>query len=297
MLGVRAFFCAAITHLQCKLALQNLLQDLGCLHPNQLERRCTQSAIQNVARKLQPEIDVSLVSDEWKALQSDSDLDSIDKEQRIEHYWNDVFALNARVVTKERCALGDTTICGLRAVKDAVRFYDPVGTQPEKIPVTKAMKAYVRSAHSKYQAKLEQVKIEEAEKREQARQKSYEEDRLRKEKEQMVEKKQTLAHDEESLNTQEKVATDAINQADELLNDATQKLHVAINEPSMNQQSVKVAATMLDVAKTKRVEAMQRLQKINEKQKVLESKKNEAIREGNPIPRSYKNKGWSQWKQ
>ena len=55
-------------------------------------------------------------------------------------------SINARVVTKERCALGDTTICGLRAVKDAVRFYDPVGTQPEKIPVTKAMKAYVRSA-------------------------------------------------------------------------------------------------------------------------------------------------------
>ena len=83
----------------------------------------------------------------------------------------------------------------------------------------------------------------------------------------MVEKKQTLARDEESLNTQEKVATDAKNQADELLNDATPKLHVAINEPSMNEQSVKVAATMLDhVAKTKRVEAMQRLQKINEKQ-------------------------------
>ena len=87
----------------------------------------------------------------------------------------------------------------------------------------------------------------------------------------MVEKKQTLARDEESLNIQEKVATDAINQADELLHDATPKLHVAINEPSMNQQSVKVAATMLDVAKTKRVEAMQRLQKINEKQKVLDS--------------------------
>ena len=99
--------------------------------------------------------------------------------------------------------------------------------------------SYVRSAHAKYQAKLEQVKIEEAEKREQAKQKSGEEDRLRKEKEQMVEKKLTLAHDEESLNTQENVATDAINQADELLNDATQKFHVAINGPSMNQQSVK----------------------------------------------------------
>ena len=57
------------------------------------------------------------------------------------------------------------------------------------------------------------------------------------------------------------------------MNTQFSKLHVAIDEPSMNQQSVKVAATMLDVAKTKRIEAMQRLQKINEKQKVLESKK------------------------
>ena len=89
----------------------------------------------------------------------------------------------------------------------------------------------------------------------------------------MVEKKQTLAHDEESLNTQEKVATDAINQADELLNDATQKLHVAINEPSMNQQSVKVAATMLDVAKTKRVKPMQRLQKIMRNRRCWKAKK------------------------
>ena len=56
-------------------------------------------------------------------------------------------SINARVVTKERCALGDTTVCGLRAVKDAVRFYDPVGTQPEKIPVTKAMKAYIFDLH------------------------------------------------------------------------------------------------------------------------------------------------------
>ena len=145
--------------------------------------------------------------------------------------------------------------------------------------------------YAKYQAKLEQVKIKEAEKREQARQKSGEEDRLRKEKEQsMVEKKLTLAHDEESLNTQEKVATDAINQADELLNDATQKLHVAINEPSMNQQSVKVAATMLDVAKTKRVEAMQHLQKINEKQKVLESKKMKLLEKAIPSLEATKTK-------
>ena len=55
-------------------------------------------------------------------------------------------SINARVVTKERCVLGDTTICGLRAVKDAVRFYDPEG-KPEKIPVTREMKAFMFDLH------------------------------------------------------------------------------------------------------------------------------------------------------
>ena len=86
------------------------------------------------------------------------------------------------------------------------------------------------------------------------------------------------------------MATDAINQADELLHDATPKLHVAINEPSMNQQSVKVAATMLDVAKTKRVEAMQRLQKINEKQKVLDSQQMRLLEKAIPSQEATKTK-------
>ena len=58
----------------------------------------------------------------------------------------------------------------------------------------------------------------------------------------------------------------------------------------MNKQSVKVAATVLDVAKTKRVEAMQRLQKINEKQKVLESKKMKLLEKAIPSQEATKTK-------
>ena len=65
---------------------------------------------------------------------------------------------------------------------------------------------------------------------------------------------------------------------------------IAINEPSMNQQSIKVAATMLDVAKTKRVEAMQRLQKINETQKVIESKKMKLLEKAIPSQEATKTK-------
>ena len=58
----------------------------------------------------------------------------------------------------------------------------------------------------------------------------------------------------------------------------------------MNQQSVKVAATMLDVAKTKRLEAMQRLQKINEKQKVMGSKKMKLLEKAIPSKETTKTK-------
>lgn len=318
MLGVRSFFCAAIGHLQHKLPLQNhLLQDLGCLNPNKLERKSTQSAIQSIARRLQPDVDVSCVLDEWKALQNDDDIATINKEQRIDHYWNEIFMLksvsntdrysvlpciiksglvlaqmnaeserslsiNARLVTNERSTLGDNTICGLRAVKDAVHFYDPVNNQPEKIPVTKEMKMYVKSAHVAYKAMLEDEKKEQARKREQARQKSDVEERLRKEKEQMVEKKQALVKQEEDLIAKEKKATSALKEADELLSDATQKLHNAISEPIMNQQSVKVASTMIDVAKSKRENAMKTLETIKEKQKLLDNNKMKLLEKAIP---------------
>ena len=45
-------------------------------------------------------------------------------------------SINARVVTSDRSALGEVTITGLRSVKEAVRFYDPVNGRPENIAIT-----------------------------------------------------------------------------------------------------------------------------------------------------------------
>ena len=42
-------------------------------------------------------------------------------------------SVNARIVTKECNLLGETTIVGLRAVKEAVRFYDPQHLWPLKM--------------------------------------------------------------------------------------------------------------------------------------------------------------------
>ena len=52
-----------------------------------------------------------------------------------------------------------------------------------------------------------------------------------------------------------------IKAADELMNDATSKLHDAISATAVNKQTVNVATMMLDTAKTKQDQAMQSLEK------------------------------------
>ena len=138
-----------------------------------------------------PEFDTAAVLDEWKLCQNNGDISDIDTDQHVDHYWNAVFLLtsvegngryqllprliksclvlaqanvdpehslsvNARVVTKERSRLGEQTIVGLRLLKDAVKFHDPVNCRPETIPVTKEMRKSARLAQSAYKAKLDE---------------------------------------------------------------------------------------------------------------------------------------------
>ena len=131
-------------------------------------------------------------------LQADQEVSEFDINQRLDHYWNAVFLLmsidgnsrnqclplviksglvfaqtnaesernlliKAREVTSERSRLGEVTITGLRTIKEAVRFYDPVNGQPENIAITKELKRSVRLAHTAYQARLKAEKLEEGE--------------------------------------------------------------------------------------------------------------------------------------
>ena len=48
-------------------------------------------------------------------------------------------------------------------MKEAVRFFDPVSNQPEKIIITDDMRRSVKSAHAMYRECLEREKEEEEE--------------------------------------------------------------------------------------------------------------------------------------
>ena len=67
----------------------------------------------------------------------------------------------------------------------------------------------------------------------------------------MCERKKTLAKSEEDLDQKESAAREELSATDELLNDATAKLHDALFGTSVNKQSVNVATMMLDAAKYK----------------------------------------------
>ena len=40
-------------------------------------------------------------------------------------------SVNTRIITDGRSLLGEKTIIGIRIVKEAVQFFDPVSSQPE----------------------------------------------------------------------------------------------------------------------------------------------------------------------
>ena len=97
LLGVRAFWGTAISHLWAKLFLLNNkgLKDLRCLNPLKRERKSTTVSIKNISRKLLPEFDTAAVLDEWKLYQNDSHISGIDTDQRVDRYWNAVFLLTS----------------------------------------------------------------------------------------------------------------------------------------------------------------------------------------------------------
>ena len=65
--------------------------------------------------------------------------------------------------------------------------------------------------------------------------------------------------------------------ADELMSDATSKLHDALSATAVNKQTVNVATMMLDTAKTKRDQAVQSLEKIGQKRKLLTDKQHKLL--------------------
>ena len=176
---------------------------------------------------LQPAISTSEVIDEWKLFQVDNELPDYNQQERIEKYWNAVFQLqssdgqlrykllpaviksaitlgqtnaeserslsvNTAIVTRERTLLSENTIIGLRVIKEAVRFFDPVSNQPEKIAITDDLRRFVRNAHAAYKERLEREREDEEKKRQEVQRMKEISEKAKKEKERLLKKKKSL---------------------------------------------------------------------------------------------------------
>ena len=160
-------------------------------------------------------------------------------------------SVNAAIVTQERTLLSENTIIGLHVVKEAVRFFDPVSNQPEKIAITDDLRRFVRNAHAAYKERLEREREDEEKKRQEVQRMKEISEKAKKEKERLLEKKKSLELIEDNLNEQEEKAR--------------QKLSVAINT-----NSITAAKMMLETASVKREEAMDELDKIRKRRKSLD---------------------------
>lgn len=303
MLGIHSFFSTATSYLQEKLPLGNqLLKQLRCLNPTKRNDESTTPSIQNLASILQPKISETGVIDEWKLFQVDNQLPTYKPTDRIEVFWNQVFkiqsatgecrykllplviksaltlaqanadsecslSVNAQIVTEDRASLGEKTIVGLRVLREAVQFCDPVGHRPELLKISPALKQAVKSSHASYKKQREREKeIRKKKEEEELRQKEFSE-KQEKERSRLLKKKESLAKSEEDLSQQEKCAREEVRAADELLQDAKLKLDNALESNTISKSSITAAKMMLETATTKQKEAMEKLDKIQEQRK------------------------------
>lgn len=95
----------------------------------------------------------------------------------------------------------------------------------------------------------------------------------------MAKSRQSLQDSEDTLMREEEVVKADLKAADELMSDATSKLHDALSATAVNKQTVNVATVMLDTAKTKKDLAMQQLEKIGQERKLLSDKQLKLLEE------------------
>ena len=98
----------------------------------------------------------------------------------------------------------------------------------------------------------------------------------------MLKSRDSLAKNEADILKDEKKTREDLDAADELLSDATSKLHDALWVSTVNRQNLSVATMMLDTARNKREQAMQQLKAVGEKRKSLDTKTHKLFKKAIP---------------
>lgn len=172
------------------------------------------------------------------------------------------FSVNNSLLSKERLALGEQTICAVRVVKEAVRLFGAV----TNIPITKELIASSRRAYAEYALVLEKEKIEKKAKEEE------QQDRELVIKESMIvsAKKEVLS---KLLQEHEKKESEQLQEqetAKQLINEASTKLSVSLKNNDLS--GAKVAQVMLSAGNLKLQDTSKQLCTISEEKEKCSQK-------------------------
>ena len=108
-----------------------------------------------------------------------------------------------------------------------------------------------------------------------------------KERQKMVQKKESLQRSADSIKEEEMNAIEKLDTADELVKDAEKKLKTALARSSMSKSSIDAANMMLQKGNETRDQAEEELEKIREKIKSLDERKNKLL------DQAFKGSGWN----
>lgn len=198
MSEIKKFYVAAILHINKKIGNKIFLRKLGCLSPENIKNSDSAQNIIDIAKELPfKNIDYNVMNIEWKLLQMDEDvqfnLKKIgQKYERIDTYWVRIFNLQtpsgprypliAQVVkaalslphgngevergfsesslqmTDDKSNMGERMLNAKLTISDAIKKYENL---IYKIPVTKDMIKFGRSAYRSYQNYLDERKRKE----------------------------------------------------------------------------------------------------------------------------------------
>ena len=309
-LSVRKFYSTLVKYLITRFPLRNeFIRSVRCLQPQRRTEVTSHASIQQVARML-PSIndeDLAKISDEWRVYQIDDDNNGNTENQRIDHYWRDIFkhnmpngdpkyptlqkvvkavlvlphgnadcerglSKNKKMLGKDRTNFSLKSIIGNRLAKDAVIAHNG---QPENVPITREMMLAVKNSHHVYQQRLdlERKQKEEAENDAKLERETVQK-RLESEKKAAVEKKEIIEKEKE-LDAKEATQQEGLKAAEGLLKEGSEKLKDALQQKDNVKASL--ALLMIEKAQSSISSATNDLDKLRSKQKSIENRKRKLI--------------------
>ena len=259
-----------------------------------------------------PASQVAQVTDEWKlySLQEIPESWSYDRdgiEVKIDIYWNKVLQTrkqdgskkydtlaklvkailclahgnaeverslseNKKLLTKERTLLSDSSINGLRTVKDAVRVSGGVVSE---MPVTKVLVRFGQLAHNKYKRRIEEEAAEEQVIKKARMVKEAERKELCEAAQKFETEKKSLQDKERTFADEDKTLANDLKASEKLFEEANTRLKKAIKDKNFDEAGI--AQGLIEVAKNKMNGIRHEMDKNRKNKAELDSKRKKLL--------------------